>query len=158
MGRSLCGWARWPWSTTLVAAGVPEVPKIWTELAYESVRLRAGPEMPSRLDALYAFADPLEALSFTEVTGNAQQVWEGEVTAGVPWVLVDMADFEVVEPLAPDEAGFRTAWDTACERASRYWTPGSDVTLGEILVAGTITLGRRLELLPLLRSLGLVES
>jgi hypothetical protein len=85
---------------------VPNVDKVWTELAYESARARIAQALPSRLDSLYAYADPLEALSFTEVTGEPKAVWEGDVLAGAAWALVDVTEFEVVIPTTQDEQGY----------------------------------------------------
>lgn len=146
-----------PIAAALAAASVADVDKVWTELAYESARVQVAPEMPSRLDALYAYADPLEALSFTEVTGEPKQVWEGNVQDRVPWAVVDMSAFKMVEPTNADEAGYQEAWDRAFEEAKMYWEPGDEVRIAEVLVAGSVLLSRRLELIPLLRELGLVE-
>jgi hypothetical protein len=78
-------------ATALARASVDDVNKVWTELAFEEARTRIAPDMPSRLDVLYAYSDPLEALSFTEVTGEPKAVWEGEVQNGVQWALVDVS-------------------------------------------------------------------
>src|SRR5207253_3676004 len=110
-------------AASLVAAGVANVAKIWTELAFEAVRQQLAPEAPSRLDAIFAFADPIEALSFTETTGQGQQVWRGTVESGVTWWLVDMAAFDVVEPQANAADVFRVSWAVALERARGYWIP-----------------------------------
>ncbi len=141
----------------LAAASVPYVPKVWTELAYEAVRLEVSPEKPSRLDVLYAYADPLEALSFTEITGLPKQVWEGGVAEEVPWAMTDMSVYGVIHPTTQDEDGFRTAWAQATEAARKYWQPDNGVRAAELLVAGPVQLTRRLELIPLLRERGLVE-
>ena len=53
------------------------------------------------MDSLYAYTDPLEALSFTEITDEPKQVWEGTVQNGVPWAVVDMSIFKVLEPKVP---------------------------------------------------------
>jgi hypothetical protein len=132
------------------------VDKVWTELAFESARVHVAPDMPSRLDALYAYADPLEALSFTEVTGASKQVWEGEVQDDSQWALVDMSAFEVVNPVEVGEKGYQEAWDQAAKRAKTYWAPGGDVQAAEILVNGELLLTRRLQLIPLLREHGLL--
>lgn len=148
-------------AAALAAASVPNVEKVWTEMAYEAGRVAVAPNLPSRLGSLFCFADPLEALSFTEVAGEAKHVWEAEVQAGIPWALVDMSQFEVVNPSTQDASGYQTAWDQAFRRASSYWAPDADVAdvkVAEILIAGPAMLIRRLELLPLLRELGLVEQ
>jgi hypothetical protein len=67
-----------------------------------------------------------------------------------------MSGFEVVEPANPDEAGFEEAWESAFEAAKGYWQPGAEVSAAEILVDGPIHLSRRLQLIPLLRELGLL--
>ncbi|GIW20264.1 MAG: hypothetical protein KatS3mg065_0560 [Chloroflexota bacterium] len=145
-------------AAALAAAGVPNVAKVWTELAYEAVRQQIARELPSRLDSLYAFADPFEALSFTEVTSGAHQVWEGEVPEGVTWAAVDMSAFGVVRPETPDPAGYAEAWRRATEQARRYWVPGDEIQVQEILVAGELRLTRQVRLLPLLTELGLLQS
>jgi hypothetical protein len=145
-------------AAALLAAGVPQVTKVWTELAFEEVRKELSPDAPSRLNCLFAFADPLEALSFTETTGQGQQVWCGEVDTDVSWKLVDMSPFNVVEPDQISAAGFREAWDKAQAQASRYWNPGAQVDVAEILVAGSLTLLERVRLMPFLREAGLLAS
>lgn len=42
----------------LARVGSANIEKVWTELAYEAVRVDVAPDAPSRLDSLYAFADP----------------------------------------------------------------------------------------------------
>lgn len=42
--------------------------------------------------------DPIEAFAFSEVTGQAQLVYEGHVPDGVPWVVVDMDAFVTRHP------------------------------------------------------------
>lgn len=144
-------------AAALAAAEVPVVVKVWTELAYEACRVDKAPDMPSRLDSLYAYADPLEALSFTEITGSAQQVFRGNVQENVPWAVVDMLDFQLIDPTTLDKEGFNAAWLQAFEDAERYWLHDGTPRAAEILVAGPILLTQRLELLPLLRELELVE-
>lgn len=112
--------------------------------------------MPSRLDSLYAYADPLEALSFTEITNEPKQVWEGTVQDGVAWAVVDMSVFKVIEPEVPDEGGFEETWRQAFDAAKQYLQPIVDTGAAEVLVAGQIRLSRRLQLIPLLRELGLL--
>jgi hypothetical protein len=108
------------------------------------------------LESLFAFADPIEALSFTEETDAPKHVWRGRVEAGAPWVVVDMKAFSVPQPPTPDAAGFQFAWTQAEAQAMGYWQPGPVVGVAEILVRGPILLSERLRLLPLLRELGLL--
>jgi hypothetical protein len=145
-------------AAALAAASVPHIEKVWTELAYESVRLAVAPTLPSRLDSLFAFADPLEALSFTEIAGEAKHVWEMAVPAETSWAVVDMTAFASVDPATKNASGYEAAWEEALERGRSYWTPCSTIKVAEVLVAGPATLTRRLELLPLLRDLGLIEA
>src|SRR5439155_16212041 len=56
-------------ASALQAASVPCVDKVWTELAYEAARLDVAPNLPSRLDSLYAYMDPLEALFLHRTDG-----------------------------------------------------------------------------------------
>jgi hypothetical protein len=144
-------------AAALNTAKVDSVLKVWTELAYEAVRIRVRPTAPSRLESLFAFADPIEALSFTEETDAPKHVWRGQVEAGAPWVVVDMSGFSVPQPPAPNAAGFRTVWRQAETQAMNYWQPGAVVGIAEILVGGPILLSARLRLLPLLRELGLLR-
>jgi len=133
------------------------VPKGWTELAYEHVRRQVRPEAPSRLGCLFAMVDPLEALSFTEETGNGQAVFEGSVEAGVRWAVVDMAQYANQQPPTWSVDGLKEPWDRACEAAVRYWSAPGALT-PEVLVSGAIhLLPQRLLLIPTLRRLGVVE-
>ncbi len=88
---------------------------------------------------------------------EAKHVWEGSVQDGVPWSVVDMSAFEVVVPPTPDEKGYQEAWDRAVEKGKAYWAPGDAVQVAEVLVPGPVLLTRRLELIQLLREVGLVE-
>jgi len=141
----------------LQAAIHQHVPKIWTELAYEDVRRRLAPGAPSRLESLFAFADPVEAFSLEQVTNVDKAVWEAEVSIAAPWALVDMSHFEIGEYKSFDEAGFQDAWNNAADRASKYWMPGGTIATAEILVGGTIELKRQLNLVDLFRHIGLIE-
>lgn len=138
-------------------AGVLNVPKVWSELAYETVRKEAFPAAPSRLESLYAYLDPLEALSFTEVTGYGKQVWRGEVENGVRWAVVDVSHFSVAQPASADINGFQEAWDRARTQARSYWGSEADVREAEVLVAGPIVLTEQILLVPYLRRIGLVR-
>jgi hypothetical protein len=144
-------------AAALSTAGTPRVAKVWTELAYEAVRSALAPDAPSRLDSIFACADPIEALSFTEATDSPQHVWEGEVDPGVRWAMVDMSAFSVVEPGSHDRSAYQAAWDRALNQAEAYWAPGPVIVQAEILVLGHLQLRRRLLLLPLLLELGLVK-
>jgi hypothetical protein len=144
-------------AAALNAAKVDFVLKVWTELAYEAVRIRVRPTAPSRLESLFAFADPIEALSFTEETDTPKHVWRGEVDTGAPWVLVDMRAFSIPQLPVPGAAGFRAVWQQAEAQAMNYWQPTAVVGIAEILVGGPILLSARLRLLPLLRELGLLR-
>jgi hypothetical protein len=138
----------------LARVGAPHIPKIWTEIAYEVVRSEVAPDHPSRLDSLFAFADPLEAFAFQQHVDAAVDVWEGQVLDGARWGLVDMAGFEVVQSHGSDMDSFANAWDQASAAARSYWAPGEMVETAEILVEGRIQLRRKLDLLPSLRELG----
>jgi hypothetical protein len=75
----------------------------------------------------------------------------------VPWQLVDMGSFAVEQPATLDEAGFKAAWDAACDRAIRYWMTGQATPTtpfyAEILVGGPILLdGAPLRLLEIMEA------
>ena len=141
-------------------AEVPDVDKVWTELAYESVRTEVAPQLPSRLDALFCFADVFEAFSFTEVTDAGRPVFKGTVDDGVPWAVVDMARFAIVNPTSHEVDGYEQAWQTASLQARGYWAPGAiidDLECAEVLVAGSVSIeSAPLRLIPTMRSLGLI--
>ena len=148
-------------AAALHAANVSLVPKVWTELAYESVRAEILPSAPSRLDALYAFADPFEAFSFTEETRTPHQVHRGMVLQGTPWQLVDMGSFSIVQPVTPDEAGYDQAWAVARTAAVSYWLTGQATPntpfRAEILVGGELQIDQQpLRLLEVMTSESLV--
>lgn len=144
-------------AAALMAASVPGVPKVWTELAFEEVREEIAASYPSRLASLFACVDPIEAFAFTEASGQAQQVFEAEVAEDVPWCVVDMDHFQVVEPPSSDAKGFEEARTQARSYAQQYWQPGEKIGTAEILVGGAMVLKRRLALIPVLSALGLVE-
>lgn len=108
---------------------------------------------------MYATADVYEAFSFTELTNAAHHVHRGTVLEGVPWVLVDMGNFETVQPQTVDEAGFEEAWATACEKAASYWLNGPPDApfFAEILVGGNVLLDPQpLRLLDVMESDGFI--
>lgn len=141
----------------LHASGVPLVPKIWTELAYESVRVRVARTLPSRLDSLFAFTDPLEAFSLEQITSNDKDVYQGVVQDGVAWCIVDMAHFGIPSFQTFNPEGYQSAWDVACGQAARYWNPTGPIETAEALVAGPVLLQRSaLTLVDLLRHMGIV--
>jgi len=140
----------------LQRANVDHVLKVWTELAYESVRLTVAPDAPSRLESLYAYLDPLEALSFPLEIAEGRQIWRGAVADGVRWSIVDMSAFSSTPPATNDASGFQTSWDEAAVRARDYWQPRNEIRQAEVLIAGAIQLAERLNLLAVLRTLGLV--
>jgi len=149
-------------AAALHAAQVPSVIKVWTELAFESVRASIVPDAPSRLSSVYATADVYEAFSFTEITNGAHYVHRGVVQDGVPWRLVDMGSFEIVHPPTADEAGFEEAWKVALDKANRYWLkdriPASTPFFAEILVGGTVNLDPKpLRLLDVLEADGFIS-
>lgn len=148
-------------AAALHAAGVANVIKVWTELAYESIRVAVVPTAPSRLESLYAMADVYEAFAFNEVTNTGHWVHRGVVAEGVPWQLVDMRSFIVAQPRTPDGAGFDEAWRDACVNAHKYWltghAPPDAPFFAEILVQGELRLDQeRLHLLNVMESHGLV--
>lgn len=144
-------------AAALQAAGVLEVEKVWTELAYESVRAAAARDWPSRLDSLFAFADPVEAFDFGYETLGVKQAWEGTVPDGVAWAQVDMSVFRVERVAAATPAEFADAWQRAERGAHDYWSRSADPEVAEILVAGPIQLVRRVTLTDLFRTLGILE-
>lgn len=139
-------------------AGTPYIPKIWTELAYESTRKEIAPERPSRLEALYAFLDPIEAFSFIQVTGQIKQIWKGNVLEGVPWAVVDMAEFETADVGDGSADGFARAWDSARQRAKAYWTPTTELKRAEVLIAGDLILEKHLDLIEALQDVGILDG
>lgn len=58
------------------------VEKIWTELAYESVRRKKAANAPSRFRCIWAFLDPFEAFSFTEHTAQPYMVCRARIPEG----------------------------------------------------------------------------
>ena len=148
-------------AAALHAAQVPSVIKVWTELAFESVRAAIMPAAPSRLDAVYACADVYEAFSFTEETNTPHHAHRGMIQDGVPWQLVDMSAFASSVPPTSDEAGFEDAWTKSCDNANRYWLTGQATPntpfFAEILVGGVVTIDAdRLRLLDMMEGEGLI--
>lgn len=137
------------------------IPKAWTELAYEEMRLQIRPRAPSRLACLFAMLDPLEALSFTEETGNSQVIFKGSVNVDVPWATIDMTKFLVQldgpGPWTPQQ--LVEARVRALILAAEYWSEHGPLMSAEVLVGGGITLTTpRLRLIPTLQALGVVEA
>lgn len=141
----------------LHAAGVPHVEKVWTELAFENVRLERASHLPSRLESLFAFADPLEAFDFGYETFGMKQAWVGEVPENVRWAQVDMSAYRVERAGTATSTEFQVAWDRAVVRASSYWVPSGIPVVAEVLVEGPIQLLRRVTLVQLFRDLRIVE-
>jgi hypothetical protein len=125
------------------------IPKLWTEAAYETKRLELDSTVPSRLDSLFACADPLDAFLLVDVTPIGS-VWRGTVEDGAGWVIVDMAEFATVTPASATTGAFEDAWREATLRAEAYWTPSSSHTKPEVLVAGAINLTEQVFLRSLL--------
>lgn len=139
------------------------VDKVWTELAYESVRGAIAPSAPSRLTSVFTCADVFEAFSFTEETGAGKFVYRAEADETARWQLVDMGAFSVAHPRSVDDDGYRTSWDEAIASAERYWLTGSATPntpfMAEVLVEGAVVLtGDRLRLIDEMRRLALVED
>lgn len=124
-------------AAALAATGTMQhVEKVWAEFAYEAARIDIAPSMPSRLDSLYALADPIEAFSFTEHSESAHAIWEIEVDEGVPWAMVDMSKFASGDAGNRDPAGYAALWDDRYEVAKGYWQPPGEIVIGEILIGG----------------------
>jgi hypothetical protein len=107
--------------------GTPNVRKVWVELAYETTRANVAPHFPSRLDSLYAFADPVEAFDFQQHSDTALDVWKATIQDGVHWAVVDMAKFSIPDPPSTDAEGFDAIWDWATDNATQYWAPGETI-------------------------------
>jgi len=146
-------------AVALVRANAPNVQKVWTEMAYEAVRTEIAPTAPPRFEAVFAFADPLEAISFPFQfnLGVPKWVYRGTVDETVPWRMVDMVSFSVVQPADTTTQGFADAWEVARRQAQGYWAPSDDVRIAEILVGGSVELTTAVVPLPLLRELGVIE-
>ncbi|MEX0754988.1 MAG: hypothetical protein WD556_07715 [Actinomycetota bacterium] len=128
-----------------------------TELAYESVRQQQAPEFPSRLNSLFAFLDPFEALDLTRETAKAYMVIRGTVPAGVRFGVVDMMRFNVVE-LGTSEEEVVSAYRAAEADAAKYWGE-DDMYLPEVLADGHVLLGpHQVSLVLLLQDLGLLAD
>jgi hypothetical protein len=131
----------------------PYLEDVWTELAYEHVRQQVAPTSVSRLGALYAFVDPIEAFHFATRPifpreGGPQVVVTIEVPQGTRWRLVDMDRWKVCRLAERTEAGLREAWTRASTAATEYWrVEVADVAFAEVLVEGHAVVGQAISLL-----------
>lgn len=116
--------------------------KLWAECAYETLRPL---DALSRLDALYAFADPLDAFCFLDRNPGARYVWEVQVNDGVDWIVVDMAAFVVERPFPVTPRALGECRTRILENVPAYWHP-DECRLPEILIGGAVTYVRELAL------------
>jgi hypothetical protein len=135
-----------------------DIQKLWAEAAYEIKRREIAPAKVSRLDALYACFDPLEAFMMADSGVAVGGVWRGEVSAGVRWSAAAFLDFEVIRPpIAATPQAFADAWQQLLEHAERYWAPTHETAELEVLVEGEIELQERITLRSVLEAEGLLE-
>jgi hypothetical protein len=130
---------------------------VWTELAYEKVRQEVAPNAVPRLNALFAFVDPLEAFDFATRPvvrdGYPQAVYEVQVAAGTRWQLVDMTKWSRPSLGDCSAGALRECWNAAQAAANGYWTTdAANVEIGELLIEGSATLRQPISLLRYLHS------
>jgi hypothetical protein len=143
----------------LADSGFERVDKALGELAYEAVRRDFHSELPSRLDCLFAFFDPIEAFLFEAVPQDGPRiVCSGRVRSEVRWVIVPMPIPVILPaPSPPDGAGFRQFWTKSLDRARIYWDQDTPLDrVAEVLVEGPIDIRDRYELWGTLIEAGLV--
>lgn len=128
--------------------------KALQELIYERIRLEIAPTMPSRLESVYAFIDPLDAFAFAErMKSIPRAVFQATVPEGTPWAVVDMNYFPTGQ-----EGDIGIAAEKASRDAPCYWTTDGNDLVPEILIPGAIQLvGNSMEVVPWLVEQGLVE-
>jgi hypothetical protein len=123
--------------------GVPaaNINKVLAELATESVRRQSFPDRPSRLNCLYAFLDPIEAVGFSAIRGESGSVFEATTSTSSRWHAVPFPTPFFIQPATPDESGERASWQAMVDRAFSYWNMPLD-TEGpvELLVEGDLGL------------------
>jgi hypothetical protein len=133
----------------VVVRVVPEAPRVisdpvWAaptllEMAWEIVRLREFPELPSRLNCLFFWMDEGAARRFHSNRPWPAELYEVEVVECARICLADMnliSYFEVNESAA-----------SMMERARRYWAGELPVPPGvppEVLLEGTVRVVRSL--------------
>ena len=124
-----------------------DIPKLWAEAAYEQARVALAPGKVSRLDALYACFDPIEAFLMIDTGVAISSVWRGQLHEGARWSAAAFDAFEVIRPPVGAVANaFVTAWTELAEHASCYWQPAADGPELEVLVAGEIDFTDRVSL------------
>lgn len=134
-----------------------DIPKLWAEVAYEIKRREIAPNKVSRLDALYACFDPLEAFLMVDAGVAVTTVWRGEVSVGVRWSAAAFLKFEVIRPpLGATRQAFADAWPELFAAADEYWTPTPETPELEVLVDGEIELADRVMLREVLESEGVL--
>ncbi len=139
------------------------MPKVWAELAYEAQRRHLDPNLVSRLDAVFAFVNPLdafEALATWDATGSDRTVWACQVPGGAVVSFVDVDQFRSVPRdahLGGSPAWWEAVWNDHLERAVAYWQPGQDGTL-EALVHPALSMTRRVHLRSFIQTRGPVGS
>jgi hypothetical protein len=135
-----------------------DIPKLWAEAAYEIKRREIAPGKVSRLDALYACFDPLEAFMMADSGVAVGGVWRGELSAGVRWSAASFRHFEVIRPpIGATAQAFTVAWESLLGHAELYWMPAIETAELEVLVEGEIELRERATLRGLLEHEGFLE-
>jgi hypothetical protein len=130
-----------------------DIPKLWAEAAFEHKRTELAPGKVSRLDALYACFDPLEAFLMVDAGVAVSAVWKGDLSTGVRWSAADFLAFEVIRlPVGATGVAFADAWRQLSEHAERYWQPSLRAPQLEVLVDGEIELTERVSLRAILEN------
>jgi hypothetical protein len=134
-----------------------DIPKLWAEAAVEHKRQEIAPDKVSRLDALYACFDPLEAFLMVDSGVAVSSVWKGELSDGVRWSATDFLAFKVIRPpVGATGQAFADAWTQLLGHADAYWKPSQASAQLEVLVEGEIELSERLVLREILEGQGFV--
>lgn len=143
-------------AANLQASGVTGVAKSLAELVFEKVRLEVAPDAPSRLSAVWAFLDPLDAFSFTRRTATAHVIFPARVEPEVAWQIVDMNAF-LLGDVDGSGQGFEEFVGRQREQARHYWLIDRDDAFPEVIVGGVLRLtGAAIELVPWFVEQGLV--
>jgi Protein of unknown function (DUF2441) len=99
---------------------------LW-EVVLEAVRQSIAPDVPSRLDCVFACRSQADAIAFRNRFRSTQKIYSIEVATGIPTFV---ADYEVI---ANSIAG--PLVDSFVGQALRYWTQKPE-GMQEILIGG----------------------
>ena len=129
----------------LAAEGYDKVGKVWTELAFESVRTSEFPEAVSRLSCVFLFENALDAFEALGTWGSSPTVWRCEISEDLKTSRCDVDHFVDRQYDVAVQSAWQEKWNRAQSDARRYWSPGKNPTV-EILVAGPVRLVERVHL------------